>query len=120
MRVDLRLQGAQLRPGRELLLALKLVDGELRGNEVGVPRHQRVLGAVHVARAPDVELEGTDGTVAHAQGRHDARRDLAHLAGLAPHGRGASEGLVDAMLDGVERGRGMDGRAGWKFLGKRA
>ena len=38
MRVDLRLQGAKLNAGRELVLTLELKAGELRGNEIGKAR----------------------------------------------------------------------------------
>ena len=38
MRIDLRLQGAKLNAGRELILTLELKAGELRGNKIGKAR----------------------------------------------------------------------------------
>ena len=71
MRVDLRLQGTHLGTGRELLLHLELVDGELRGQNLGKTRGKRVLSAVDGTRGLVVELERADGAVAHLDRRDD-------------------------------------------------
>ena len=112
VRVDLRLQGAQLRPGGELVLQLELVDGELRGQQLGEAGGERVLRAVHVMAAPVVELEGPHCLVAHLERDDDARRDRPVLGALAAHVDHVREGLGDPVVEHVARGGRVDGGSG--------
>ena len=72
MRVDLRLQGAQLHAGRKLVLALELKAGELRGNEVGKARGKRRLAHIDAAQTGIIQLKR-----AHAMPAHGKRCDNA-------------------------------------------
>lgn len=72
MRVDLRLQGTQLHAGRELVLALELKAGELRGNEIGKARGQRRLAHIDAAQAGVIQLERAHAMPAHGQWRDNA------------------------------------------------
>ena len=118
VRVDLSLQRAHLGTGGELGLQLELMDGKLRGNELGKTGSQRILGTVDLVRAPIVELERSHSLAAYLERGDDARRDLAMPAGLALHVHGVREALHDAMLKNVMRGGRMDWRAGRKIARK--
>ena len=85
MRVDLRLQGTKLNAGRELVLALELKAGELRGNEIGKTRGKGRLAHINAAQAGVIQLE-----CAHAMPAHGKRRDNA----------GAQAGKITARLIG--------------------
>ena len=110
VRVDLSLQRAQLGAGRQLVLQLQLVDGELRGQKLGEARRQGVLRAVHVMRTVVVELEGTHRLVAHLERHDDARRDGAMGRALARHVDHVGERLGHAVLEHVARGGRVDRR----------
>ena len=112
MRVDLRLQGTHLGTGCELLLHLELVDGELRGQDLGKTRGERILGTVDGTRGLVVELERADGAVAHLDGRDDTGRDLVVRAIRTHDVHHAVERLDDTVLDDVARGKCVDGRVG--------
>ena len=116
MRVDLRLQGTHLGTGRELLLHLELVDGELRGQDLGKTRGKRVLGTVDGTRGLVVELERADGTIAHLDGGDNAGGDLVVRAVRAHHVHHAVERLDDTVLDDVARGKCVDGRIGQQLF----
>ena len=109
VRVDLCLQGAHLGAGRKLLLHLELMNGELRGQDLGKARGKRVLGTVDGARGLVVELERADGTVAHLDGRDDTRRDLVVRTIRAHDIHDAIKRLHDTVLDDVARGKRVNG-----------
>ena len=116
MRIDLRLQSTNLGTGRELLLHLELVDGELRGQDLGKTRGERILGAVYGARGLVVELERADGAVAHFDGRDDAGGNMVVRAIRTHHVHHAVERLHDAVLNDVARGKRVDGRIGQQLF----
>ena len=120
MRVDLRLQGAHLGPRGELGLALELIHGELRGQQLGKARGEGVLRAVHMAGGAVIELEGAHRLAADLERGDDARRDVALAPLFAAHVHHARERLRDAVLDDVARGGRMDGRARGKVVGELA
>ena len=102
MRIDLRLQGAQLHAGRKLVLALKLKARKLRGNEVGKARGKRRLAHIDAAQTGIIQLER-----AHAMPAHGKRCDNtgAQARKVATRlGRGiAREHALLTAVDHVER-----------------
>ena len=120
VRVDLRLQGTHLGTGRELLLHLELVDGELRGQDLGKTRGKRVLSAVDGTRGLVVELERADGAVAHLDRSDDTGGNMVVRAIRTHHVHHTVERLDDTVLDDVARGKCVDGRIGQQLLLKLA
>ena len=110
MWVNLRLQRTHLGARCEFLLHLELVDGELRGQDLGKARGKRVLGTVDGARGLVVELERADGTIAHLDGGDNAGGDLVVRAIRAHDIHHTVERLHDAMFDNVACGKRVDGR----------
>ena len=110
MRVNLCLQRTHLGARREFLLHLELVDGELRGQDLGKARGKRVLSTVDGARGLVVELERADGTIAHLDGSDNAGGDLVVRAVRTHDIHHTVERLHDAMFDNVARCKRVDGR----------
>ena len=95
---------------------LELVDGELRGQDLGKARGERVLGTVDGARGLVVELERANGAVTYLDGRDDAGRDLVVRTIRTHHVHHAVKRLHDAVLDDVTRGKRVDGRIGQQLF----
>ena len=103
MRIDLRLQGAQLHAGCELVLALELKAGELRGDEIGKTRGQRRLAHIDAAQAGIIQLERTHAMPAHGKRRDNAGAQAGKIA-VRLIGGVARKYTLLAGLDHVERG----------------
>ena len=103
MRVDLRLQGPKLHAGCELVLALELKAGELRGDEIGKTRGQRRLAHIDAAQAGIVQLERTHAMPAHGKRRDNAGAQAGKIAARLIGGVARKYTLL-AGLDHVERG----------------
>ena len=114
MRVDLRLQGAKLNAGCELVLPLELKAGELRGNEIGKARGQRRLAHIDAAQAGIVQLERTHAMPAHGKRRDNAGTQTGKIAARLIGGVTRKYTLF-AGLDHVERGLEHDRGAGRAF-----
>ena len=111
MRVDLRLQGAQLHAGRKLVLALELKAGELRGNEIGKARGQRRLAHIDAAQAGIVQLECTHAMPAHGKRCDNTGAQAGKIATRLIGGVTRKHALL-ARLNHTERGLEHDRGAG--------
>ena len=103
MRVDLRLQGTKLDAGRELVLALELKAGELRGDEVGKARGKGSLAHIDAAQAGVIQLERAHAMPAHGKRRDNAGAQAGKIAARLVGGVARKYALL-ARLNHVERG----------------
>ena len=103
MRIDLRLQSAELNAGRELILALELKAGELRGNEIGETRGKRRLSHIDAAQAWVIQLECAHAMTAHAKRRDNTGTQTGKIAARLIGGITRKHALF-ARLNHVERG----------------
>ena len=111
VRIDLRLQGAQLNAGRELVLALELKARELRGNEISKARGKRRLAHIDAAQTGIIQLERAHAMPAHGKRCDNTGAQARKVA--ARLGRGiAREHTLLARLNHVERGLEHDRGAG--------
>ena len=103
MRIDLRLQGAQLHAGRELVLALELKARKLRGNEVGKARGKRRLAHIDAAQTGIIQLERAHAMPAHGKRCDNTGAQARKVATRLIGGVARKHALLTAV-DHVERG----------------
>ena len=111
MRIDLRLQGAQLHAGRKLVLALKLKARKLRGNEVGKARGKRRLAHIDAAQTGIIQLERAHAMPAHGKRCDNTGAQARKVATRLGRGIARKHALL-ARLNHVERGLEHDWGAG--------
>ena len=102
MRIDLRLQGAQLHAGRKLVLALELKARKLRGNEVGKARGKRRLAHIDAAQTGIIQLERAHAMPAHGKRCDNTGAQARKVATCLGRGIAREHALLTAV-DHVER-----------------
>ena len=110
VRVDLRLQGAELHARAHVLLTLELEARELRGDELGKPGGERRLPRVDVAVARVIQLDCAHAAITHDERGGDARVQTGEEARLARLGGLPRKDLHLLLLEHTQRARQHDGR----------